>query len=432
MPTPKRVAFAALLTLVVAAGGLAAAQPAGPADPDEASPADLAAGAPATPEGDPPADGEEVEAEEVGEPIIDRGEPRAEVGFDKGFFIKSADGRYSMTVTGRVHPYYSLDRRSGPVDYRQAFEVRRARLVFDGDVHGDHLGYKLQIDFGRGVVTLKDFHFDLALADQVWLRVGQWKRPFSRQHITSSGRQELTDRAITDKAFGAGRDIGLALRNDYEKSPGLEWTVGVFNGTGDAARLTGTVEVDPVTGEGTITGGGLSNVPTTFRPAVIGRVGLNGGKIKGYSEADLEGGGLRWGAAASVWLEGDLDENDASNQKVELDYVVKHSGFTTTGGFYGMTAQTAAQTFSSQELAFVGFHLQAGYMVTPRVQLAARYALVDARLDDSKDQQELALGGSFYGHKHDAKLAAALRLFKNGDAGFGDAILLEVSSNVGW
>ena len=71
------------------------------------------------------------------------------------------------------------------------------------------LSYKLQTDFGRGVVLRKDFHVDVKLGDGVWLRVGQWKRPFSRQHIHSSGRHELSDRAITDNVFGAGRDIGL-------------------------------------------------------------------------------------------------------------------------------------------------------------------------------------------------------------------------------
>ena len=46
---------------------------------------------------------------------------------------------------------------------------------------------------------------------------------------------EAVDRAIVDKAFGNGRDVGLMLHNNYTKSPTLEWAAGVFNGTGDAA-----------------------------------------------------------------------------------------------------------------------------------------------------------------------------------------------------
>ena len=64
------------------------------------------------------------------------------------------------------------------------------------------------------------------------LRVGQWKRPFSRQQLTSSGKQEFVDRSLTDKAFGAGRDVGMMVHNNFTRAKGLEWAAGVFNGNG--------------------------------------------------------------------------------------------------------------------------------------------------------------------------------------------------------
>lgn len=112
--------------------------------------------------------------------------------------------------------------------------MRRMRLVLEGNLHGKNLLYKFQSDFGKGVPSVKDAHVDVRLSGDAWLRFGQWKRPFSRQQINSSGRLEMTDRSITDKAFGAGRDVGIAIRNDYEKSPEIEWTLGVFNGRGEA------------------------------------------------------------------------------------------------------------------------------------------------------------------------------------------------------
>ena len=59
-----------------------------------------------------------------------------------------------------------------------------------------------------------------------------------------------------------------------------------------------TLKVDPMTGMGTIGTTTNTNVPSKFRPAVIGRVGINRGGIKGYQEADLEGGPLRFGVVA--------------------------------------------------------------------------------------------------------------------------------------
>ncbi|HLL25450.1 MAG TPA: porin [Kofleriaceae bacterium] len=357
-------------------------------------------------------------------------------GYDKGFFIKSGDGAFGIKLTGRIQPFYTMTRTDAPKDYRSAFEIRRARIGLDGNLHGKALTYKFQTDLGKGFVTLKDFHFDLAMAKDVYLRVGQWKRPFSRQQITSSGRQELTDRAITDRAFGAGRDIGLALRNDYEKSPAFEWTVGVFNGTGDGAKLGGTATVDPMTGAGTVTGGSFSNVPAKFRPVVVARAGLNSGEIKGYSEADLEGGPLRFGVAASIALEGDYDDDDKSNQKVQLDYIAKVSGLSTTGGVYAMTDQEAdGDGVADAETSLVGFHVQAGYMLDKRWQAAARYALVNdprTKAVVAKDQQEISVGANFFGYGHDAKFAGAVRFIKTGDASFTDVVLVELGANVGW
>lgn len=426
----KRAALATILSQLLGLA-VASAQPT-PPDDDEAAPGDLDASPPPA-DGAPaePAPPEEVVAEEVAAPEIDRGEPATEVGYDKGFFLKSGDGKYTLKFTGRVQPFYSGTRTGARSTNKNDFEIRRARVTVEGNVHTKNLLYKLQSDFGKGFLSLKDFHFDVKLADDVWLRVGQWKRPFSRQQINSSGKLELNDRAITDKAFGAERDIGVAIRNDYEKSPDIEWIVGVFNGSGVGARFHPTFDAD-----GDVNGGSFSNLPTRFKPTFIGRVGLNDGGIKGYSEADLEGGGLRWGAAASVWIEGDYDSDRKSNQKVELDYVVKNAGFSTTGGFYGMSSQTEAAPFSSQELSHVGFHLQAGYMLTPKLQAAARFALVDVRPDfesgSAADQQEITVGGTFYAFHHDAKLVGAMRLLKTGDGSFTDDMLFELGANVGW
>ena len=370
-------------------------------------------------------------------------EAKPVAGFDKGFFLRSDDEKYSLVLTGRVQPFYNLTRSATPnaadpdddiVDYRNQVEVRRARLVLEGNLHGKALTYKFQTDFGKGAVTVKDVHFDVALAKDVWLRFGQWKRPFSREQINSSGRLEATDRAITDRAFGAGRDVGIALRNNYEKSPDFEWTVGVFNGTGEAPKLAGAVTVDPATGSGTLGTTTNTNVPAKFKPAVIGRVGINRNGLKGYSEADLEGGPLRFGVAASVWLEGDFDDDKKSNHKVEVDYIIKAQGLSTTGGLYAMTDQDGDSVLDA-ETSLVGFHVQAGYMLDKHWQPVARFAWVNdprQKAKTARDQQEITVAANYYGTGHDAKYQAGFRLIKSGEASFADVILFELGANVGW
>lgn len=417
--------YLSILSSLALASATAQAQPAEPA-PAEEPPQPPPAETPVSAEPPPPPPAEAP-------PKLEE-KPPANAGYDKGFFLRSDSGKFALKITGRVQPFYNLTRTEGPPkNVANNFEIRRARLTLDGHAHTKRLQYKMQSDFGKGFVTLKDFHVDLGLAPDVWLRAGQWKRPFSRQQITSSGKLEITDRSITDKAFGAGRDIGLAIMNPYEKSPAFEWVVGVFNGTGDGSKITSTTEIDPVTMEAETTTGLPTNVPKEFRPAIVGRIGINRGGIKGYSEADLEGGPLRYGVGASVLLEGDFDDNDQSNQKVELDFIVKNQGLSATGGVYAMTEQDGSGVLDATRSLF-GFHVQAGYMVVPKHwQLAARYAFVSDLASDAKtarDQQEVALGANYFGFGHDAKIVTALRLFKTADAALTDHLLFELGANV--
>ena len=97
------------------------------------------------------------------------------------------------------------------------------------------------------------------------------------------------DRAITDDAFGRGRDVGFAVHNNYEKSPTFEWVIGVFNGTGVKSSLSGDVEVDTNTGEGDITSGKFSNVPYHFNHTVVALVGYTHVDIKDYIASEYDG-----------------------------------------------------------------------------------------------------------------------------------------------
>lgn len=329
----------------------------------------------------------------------------ASVRYDRGFVIESADGAFSLKTQARVQVRYTLLSEEDPEaldDGRLTeshFAVQRARLTFGGKAFTDDLSYKFQSDFGKGAVNLKDFYVDYRIAGDVRVRAGQYKRPFSRQQITSSGKQDLVDRAITDDYFGAGRDIGVAVHNNYEKSPVIEWAVGLFNGTGE------------------------NLVPDTLKPALVARVGYNYGGIDGYSEVDLEGGPLRFGVGASVLSELDLDGDDTSGIRSELDYVVKAHGFSTSGGLYFSTAQDG-EGFAEQVSEAVGFHLQAGYTFGQTHQVAGRYALIAPQLEGEGSLQEAAIGYSFYRFKHGFKWQTDLTMGLDEGQSFGDDVRL--------
>ena len=324
---------------------------------------------------------------------------RPTAGFSGGFFIQSPDGNHRLRTQARVQARYqfeSMDAGEGEDRENETqFSIPRARLKLSGHVFNPDWRFTFQADFGKGFVGLKDFYVEYRASDWMLFRVGQFKRPFSRQQLTSSGRQEFVDRAITDRAFGAGRDIGLMLHNGSQRD-GFEWAFGVFNGTGDKGRFSGSAAVDPTSGEGDVSGS-FSNVPDNLHPALVLRGGYNYGGIRGYREADLEGGPLRFAAGASGQYDLDVDDDGASRVAAELDYMLKAEGFSTTGGVYWASVDVDDESSST-----LGFHAQAGYLIGDLFQPAVRFAMVDPEGDDN-NTQELGLGLSFYFFGHGLK-----------------------------
>ena len=323
---------------------------------------------------------------------------QAAAGYRKGFFIREGED-FELVIQGRIQGLFQLDHfgESDPAT-RENFQIRRARFSLQGHAFTPHLGYKLQVAFERGGVSLKDFITDYHFAPlPIIFRLGQWKRPFSRQQIASTSRLEFVDRAITDAAFDNGRDIGIGLHNDYEASPPVEWFVGIFNGANTEGQLRGDVRVDPVTGEGEIVDGAFSNVPAQMKPTLLARIGFNQGGIKGYSEGDLEGGPLRTSVALSGMAHFNHDDSGEGALLGGLDFVAKAYGLSATGGLF--LASVQRETFSDQRFARLGVYSQVGYVIAEQFEPALRYALV-APSGEADDVHEFTASLNLYSFGH--------------------------------
>ena len=208
------------------------------------------------------------------------------------------------------------------------------------------------------------------------------------------------DRAITDKGFEAGRDIGLMISDNYEKSPEFEYAFGLFNGTGDKSKFSGEAIVTPGEVDAPVTGK-FSNIPDTFRPALVFRVGYNYGGIKGYSEPDLEGGPFRFAVGGSGMADFNADHKQKSDVRGELDFIMKYEGLSVTGAVFLATNQTDVEFFD-QEYAKFGLYGQVGYVIDGWIQPAVRYALVapnkENNPDNIGDTTEVTGDLSFYFH----------------------------------
>jgi hypothetical protein len=306
--------------------------------------------------------------------------PAVNVTWDKGLAFASADEKFELKLALRSQLRFEVFRSlEDGAETEARFYIPRLRLQIEGHAFGDENRYKVEVGLGdRGSFAFaKDFYLDRKIGG-FWLRMGQWKRPFSRQELTSDFSQNFNERSIANEFAGAGRDLGIALHNDYERSPeGLEWVVAVvngFNGGADRPRLTTTCDQDPATMEIDCSVGAPTTVPTDFSPAVVVRAAYNKGKVKGYTEGDLDGGPLRWSVGANYKIDladlgkgGEESVADNLSHGIGVDAVVKIQGFDVSVGGYAMKLKSA-------DMLFAGF-VQAGFMVAPKkVHVGGRFA----------------------------------------------------------
>ena len=119
------------------------------------------------------------------------------------------------------------------------FEIRRARLIFDGKL-GDTIGYLIQIE---GVKPqLLDARLDFKPLPQFGVSIGQFKIPFSTESITSDNLLPFIERSTVVNSFAPGRDNGSIGRDIGLQFSGkvlhgknvdrLEYFVALFNGNG--------------------------------------------------------------------------------------------------------------------------------------------------------------------------------------------------------
>lgn len=295
---------------------------------------------------------------------------------ERGFVLRSADKVNSLRVLGLFQPQLAHGWADGaPRD--PAFFIHRARVGLLGTVLSEDLRYTLVAELGGGEPRLLFANLDYALVnDWLTIRVGQFKRPFSRPFIALASQLSMVDRPMTvgPRVFGDDADIGVMLHN--EGAGPFEYAVGVFNGTGPNV------------------------VPKRAHPLLALRVGYNSGGLEPYRESDLEGGAPRVGVAAAGLIDLDADGDDESFTSALVDVVFKAHGFSLSSAVYAGTRQVGPR-WSSQHVSALGHYTQLGYVIAKRFEPVARYSLLLS--EGRNDQHDLAGGLNVFVRGHALK-----------------------------
>ncbi len=406
------------------------------------SAAPMAARANPTPEAQQPAARAETgEAEAPATPPKqpDADTPAAKVRWKpgKGLEVNSEDGRFRLVTRLRGQFLYqaedSFAGEGEPRELEHGFLLRRVRLLFSGFMFGEHNKFKMELAFSprdlgftdlRGdanppvtnrdntptLSPLLDLYMMFDHLRELTLVVGQYKVPFNRQRVISSGDLQLVDRSLVNAEFTLDRDIGMDLRSDDLFGLGLlRYYAGVYIGRGHSSYAL--------------------NSPSLMTLARVEVLPL--GMFDDYNEADLKRNqkpGLSLGAAVahlekSRGTRGLLgrtprDEGTTDYDMFLVDALFKWRGFSAQSEFIVRRGTrdpgdavggdgTPIPTEAARN--GYGWFLQAGYLLpTTELELSGRYSIIRAADTDTSlsDENEAGLGVSYYFHRHAFKLQA--------------------------
>ncbi|NJL28216.1 MAG: hypothetical protein HC897_10145 [Thermoanaerobaculia bacterium] len=303
-----------------------------------------------------------------------------------------------LKISNRVQIRFTsenLDENSSSQPERDSFRIRRAKTKFEGWVYTKDLTYELQLNWPDSANPLEDanINYDFSKGKKsVMLKAGQFKVPFGRQELTSSGSQQFVDRAAVSNTFARGRDLGIQLWGTPNGGK-IDWRIGVFNGNGRTASRNDNDDLQ-------------LNARLQWAPF---------GDTK-YSEGDFDStdkplfsiAGNYESNARPVAASGSTPAHDNDQTIYGYDAVFKYKGFSVVGEFFDREndRDNGLSDFDDD-----GYILQAGYFVIPqKFEIALRVAEFDPNKDRANDTRtEDGIGFSYYWNKHNHKLQADYR-----------------------
>jgi len=168
-------------------------------------------------------------------------------GYDKRFFIKSADDQFKLQFDTLLQFRYSyllsddgdknlqkdgtryiydadfddyVYTNDGVDSSAQGFDLERARLYLTGQVLKD-LKYKIVLEGdddsnGSKGVYMYEYELNYSFIPELGARLGKYKVPFGKQEPGSSGKLMLVDRALATDVFNLDRGTGVEAFGTFD------------------------------------------------------------------------------------------------------------------------------------------------------------------------------------------------------------------------
>lgn len=308
----------------------------------------------------------------------------------------------------------TLPGTGGPGDSRGSFRIRRAKFKLEGwlfhppgvapaPVTQPKISYELQLNWpaltGTNIgAILEDANIAVDPTGSGKFRVlfGQFKVPFGRQEMTSSGNQSMVDRWIGSGDLSRGRDTGVAVQGALRNNT-IEYRAGIFNGNGLTRTLNDNASFQ-------------SNVRLMWQPngsqPLAQRAWISGAL---YSESDFESTIVPIYAFAFNYEHNDFHRtttgNDLKSDVFGIDGIYKYKGIFATGEYYYRKRTPETGNKFNADGGFIQFGVMLNQFRTWEASFRYGSRDVNSRLgNDTLD--EIRGGISYYYRRHTLKLQA--------------------------
>jgi len=381
-------------------------------------------------------------------------------GYDKRFFIKSADDQFKLQFDTLLQFRYSyllsddgdknlqkdgtryiydadfddyVYTNDGVDSSAQGFDLERARLYLTGQVLKD-LKYKIVLEGdddsnGSKGVYMYEYELNYSFIPELGARLGKYKVPFGKQEPGSSGKLMLVDRALATDVFNLDRGTGVEAFGTFdlgEIKP--EYRAMVFTGfrnndnvpvaQNDNSPSLATRLAIPLMGASMEDFADESDL--SFHENPVALIGTSYAYANDRNENHFSGGesnSYKFLGKSAYDGRGDVYTLGGEANLISADVSFKYMGLSMTAeGYYQHITTNEdvdnASDFGNDlrsgidghQMDNYGWYTQAGYFIVPKVfEVVSRVGSVC--VDNANDSYEYAGGWNWYLSGQDLKLS---------------------------
>lgn len=319
----------------------------------------------------------------------------ATAGWNKGFFIASADGNFKLKIGGLIQAryVYSYQPTTSRFESTEAessqygTEVRRAEIIFSGNVLDPSWTYQVKMAFNQNGMTVQTDSGSTSLANaaqlnDAWIRkdlgngfsikAGQYKSNFNLEDWSASNALQLVERSVINSYFTMDFIQGIELQYETDN-----WRASVNYNDGGGNRNIGAI------GQNTSATLAATSSGNTVEWATAGRFDLKfAGKwsqfremmaFKESDEALQVGVGYNWqrGGSQNALNDAFIGNSDGMNFSYTTDIAWRSNGASLFAAFLGNGFY--ARPGGDAPVNSYGAVVQGGYFVTNDLEFVARW-----------------------------------------------------------